>query len=295
MDLVAQVATFPKPGETTFGTRFQTLPGGKGANQAMAAGRFAKPTDADSQSPVSLIGLTGDDDFGLTLRGHLAPWVDTLYVGIDPDHRTGVAIILVDDSGQNQITVIPGANGALSNGFVHASLQELKPTVVLASLEIPVDAVTIAAHAVPESATFILNPAHARELPSALMERVDIITPNETEAEILTGIPVTDQSSQSACAKALRQLGAHTAIITLGAAGVFVQTADEEFTVAAPIVDVIDTTGAGDCFNGVLAAALAEGMSLPESIRVAVRAASLSVQKNGALASMPARHELISD
>lgn len=295
MDLVGHVVGFPRPGETVFGADFQTLPGGKGANQAVAAGRFALPTASDAIRAVSLVGMVGDDDFGLALRESLEPWVDTLHLGIDPDRRTGVAIILVDSNGQNQITVVPGANGALANGFVHASLQELQPTVVLASLEVPVDAVTIAAHAIPESATFILNPAPARELPSALLERVDIITPNETEAEILTAIRITDSASQRACAAKLRSLGPQTVIITLGAAGVFVQTNTEEYTIAAPNVEAIDTTGAGDCFNGVLGAALAEGFSLRAATEVAVRAASLSVKKNGALASMPTRQDVIVD
>jgi len=310
MDLVAHVAEFPRPGETTLGTNFMTSPGGKGANQAMAAGRFAgKPelpaavTDDDLSSEesealrpspaVNFVGQVGNDDFGLTLRGGLAPWVDTLHVGVDPDTRTGVAIILVDAAGQNQITVVPGANGSLSNGFVHASLQEIKPTVVLASLEIPLDAVMIAALAIPNEATFILNPAPARPLPAALLERVDIITPNETEAELLTGIRVSDAAARSACGAALRGLGAVIAIITLGAAGVFVQTKDEEFLVSAPIVEAVDTTGAGDCFNGIMAAALAEGFPLREAVELGVRGASLSVQRNGAQASMPARHEVL--
>ena len=289
------------------GFNFHTSPGGKGANQAMAAGRFAerpdpaaKPGLASDQEPftgpessVKFVGQVGNDDFGLSLRGGLARWVDTLHVGIDAENRTGVAMILVDESGQNQITVIPGANGSLSNGFVHASLQEIQPDVVLASLEIPLDAVMIAALAIPESATFILNPAPARPLTAALLERVDIITPNETEAEIITGIRVTDAASCSACAAALRRLGAGTAIITLGAAGAFVQTDEEEFTVVAPSVRAVDTTGAGDCFNGILAAALSEGLSLRKSVELGVRGASLSVLRNGAQASMPTRREVM--
>ncbi len=311
MDLVAHVVEFPRPGETTPGTDFQTLPGGKGANQALAAGKFAAADEVPvvvagdvlsmeertilaPESTVKFVGQVGNDEFGLTLRGNLAPWVDTLYVATDRENRTGVALILVDHRGQNQITVVPGANGSLSNGFVHASLQEIQPSVVLASLEIPVDAVLIAALAVPEEATFILNPAPAQHLPTALLERVDIITPNETEAGELTGIiPVAGTPSLAACSAALRALGPSIAIITLGAAGAWVDAGETQYHVAADVVTAVDTTGAGDCFNGILAAALAEGFVLAEAVRLAVKGAGIAVTRNGAQAAMPARHEVL--
>jgi len=295
IDLVAHVVEFPHPGQTTLGTDFQTFLGGKGANQAVAAGRFAdhgsENTDA---SRVYFVGQVGHDDFGLQLRAGLSTAADTIYLATDESVATGVALILIDSSAQNVITVVPGANGTLSNGHVHASLSEIQPNVVLASLEISLDAVTIAALAVPEEAVFIVNPAPAQPLPAALMERVDIITPNETEAAQLTGVePVLGTSSLAACSAALRALGPAIAIITLGEAGAWVDTGETQYHVAADRVTAVDTTGAGDCFNGVFAAALAEGFVLAEAVRLAIKGAGIAVTRNGAQASMPARHEIL--
>jgi ribokinase len=295
IDLVAHVGEFPRPGQTTLGTNFQTFLGGKGANQAVAAGRFAdhgsENTDA---SRVYFVGQVGHDDFGLQLRTGLSAVADTIYLATDESVATGVALILIDSSAQNVITVVPGANGTLSNGHVHASLSEIQPNVVLASLEISLDAVTIAALAVPKEAVFILNPAPAQPLPSALLERVDIITPNETEAAQLTGVePVLGTPSLAACSAALRALGPAIAIITLGEAGAWVDTGETQYHVAADRVTAVDTTGAGDCFNGVFAAALAEGFGLAEAVRLAIKGAGIAVTRNGAQASMPARHEIL--
>ena len=295
MDLVAHVTEFPHPGETIMGSNFQTFLGGKGANQAVAAGRFAdQGNDVAEATRVFFVGQVGHDDFGLQLRGGLSTVADTIYLATDESIATGVALILIDNSAQNVITVVPGANGTLSNGHVHASLGEIQPDVVLASLEICLDAVTIAALAVPEEATFILNPAPAQALPAALMERVDIITPNESEAALLTGIqPVQGTPSLLACSTALRALGPSTTIITLGDNGAWVDTGETQFHVAANKVTATDTTGAGDCFNGILAAALAEGFHLSEAVRLAVKGAGIAVTRSGAQASMPARREVL--
>jgi ribokinase len=276
MDLVVRIPTLPRPGETVAGGVFVRTLGGKGANQAAAAAKLG--------ARVWLVGLTGDDDFGREARGDLeAHGVDISTLGRSPE-PTGVAAIMVDDSGENVIAVASGANHDLSGDLVAERLMEV-PTndaVLLASLEVPDDAIEAAAAvAVERGWTFVLNPAPARSLGSALVARCDVLTPNERESRALGSV------------EALLAGGAGAVVVTRGANGADLFRAGEQVLHwdAVPI-GVVDATGAGDAFNGALAWGLSEGRDLDESVPLAVAAGSLACRALGARAGLADREEL---
>jgi ribokinase len=287
MDLVARSPRIPQPGETIIGSDFHTVPGGKGANQAVAAARLG--------GQVSIIGRVGQDAFARAMLDNLAAaGVDFTFVIQDPVAATGVALITVDDAGQNTIVVAPGANMCLSPFDVEAAEAAIAAaSVLLLQLEIPLDVVTRAAEvAHAHGVKVILNPAPAQPLPASLLALVDIIIPNEIETALLTGLPVGSQAEVEIAAAALRQAGAGTVILTLGARGALLASQTETTLFPAFKVTPIDTTAAGDAFVGGLAVALAENKPLTEAMQWGCAAGALAATKLGAQSSLPVRLEL---
>lgn len=286
-DMVIKTERIPRPGETILGGTFFMNPGGKGANQAVAAARLG--------GKVCFVAKTGTDVFG-NQAGQLFrnEGIDTGFLITDPDHPSGVALILVDQQGENSIAVASGANAALSADDVQQAEAAINASsLVLMQLEVPLETVAYAAAlAKNKGIPVVLNPAPACVLPETLLANVSILTPNETEAEILTGIAVTDAQSARQAARVLHGKGVPVVIITLGAKGALISTAQEVVMAAAPKVTAIDTTAAGDVFNGALAVALSEGSALQEAVAFACKAAAISVTRLGAQASAPYRAEL---
>jgi ribokinase len=289
VDLVVRVGHLPRPTETVSGGTFARYGGGKGANQAVAAARFG--------APVTFIGAVGDDEFGRQgLAELMAEGVGVAHCLVIAQLATGVALIVVDDAGENQIAVASGANAALDGLAVEEELGELDPAerarlatgVVLANLEVADDAIVAAGlFARQNGMRFVLNPAPARPLPAALLELGPILLPNAGEAATLSG----EREPEAAAALLAAQTSAPV-LVTLGAAGALVWDRGTVTRLPAPIVQVADTTGAGDALAGVLAAALADGSGLLDAARLAVQAASMSVIAPGARAGMPSRAEL---
>lgn len=283
-DLVVRAPRFPAPGETISGGDLATIPGGKGANQAVAAARQGVR--------VSMLGRVGKDNFGDFLLANLqANQVDTTLVQRD-DAATGTAIIVVDANGQNSIVLSPGANGQVRPADVDpASLP--RPKLVLLQLEIPLESVIHAA-AVGRGlgARVLLNPAPARPLPDELIAQTDFLIPNETELSLLTGQPVTDIASAESAARTLLAKGVQTVIVTLGANGALVVTPEKTTHVPPFHVDVVDTTAAGDAFIGGFSAALLRGLALEEAVRHGNACGALAATQFGAQPSLPTAEEV---
>ena len=283
-DMIVQVPRIPRPGETILGGQFQTAPGGKGANQAVAAARAG--------ADVSLLACVGDDGFGReALAGFATDGIDCEHVIIDSTAPSGVAQIFVAADGENSIGVAPGANACLTPEHIERAASAIETAnAILLQLEVPLETVMRAAEiGSAADCRVILNPAPAQELPMELYPLLGIISPNETEAQLLTGIAVKDESSAAGAAASLRDRGVDTVLITLGAAGCFLSTEAFGKIVPAYAVDVVDTTAAGDVFNGNLAAALCRDLQLEDAVVYAQAAAALSVQCLGAQPSAPTR------
>lgn len=288
MDLVVRAPHIPVPGETILGSDFVTVPGGKGANQAVAAARLG--------ASVQMVGAVGADAFGLQLRQSLADYgVDTTYVR-QSDAASGVALITVDDKGENSIVVASGANMRLPADILDSLDQALQHAkILLLQLEIPLDLVLTAAHlAKKRGVMVILDPAPAptQPLPDALLKAIDVITPNESETAALTGISPVDATSTAHAATQLHRLGAHYVIIKRGGHGVYWSDGNKSLTIPALTVPVVDTVAAGDSFNGSLATALAEQQIWAEALRFAAVSAAISVTRRGAQQSMATRAEV---
>ncbi len=286
-DMVVKSAHLPLPGETVLGGQFFSFAGGKGANQAVAAARLG--------GEVTFLAKVGNDALGkAAVEGFKKEGIDVSHIITDPESHSGVALIMVEGSGENCISVASGANGNFTAlDIENASELVENASFVLVQLEIPLEAVTALvdkayAHGLP----VILNPAPARPLSDELISKLFIITPNETEAELLTGVKVTDEKSAAKAAGILREKGAKFAIITLGAKGAFLLSDQEEILIPSTPVNAVDTTAAGDTFNGALTVALAEGMEIKAAIRFANQAAAISVTRMGAQNSQPYRSEL---
>lgn len=288
VDLVVRSATLPAPGETVVGGVFRRHHGGKGGNQAVAAARALRGGPAESA--VLLLGVVGDDEFGREALAALsAEGIDVRSVKVAKDVATGVALIVVDDAGENQIAVAPGANARIEPKDVNAALERLEAgSVVLASLEGPLATVRhVAERCRALGATFVLNPAPAVTGAGDLLPFASVVTPNVGELAALAGAGDADP----AAALVRRHTGLGV-IVTRGAEGASLTDATGERSFPAPIVPATDTTGAGDAFSGVLAAALLEGRPIDEAVLRAVAAAGLSVTRAGAREGMPTREEI---
>ncbi|HEX7583269.1 MAG TPA: ribokinase [Prolixibacteraceae bacterium] len=286
-DMVIKTQNFPAPGETILGGRFLMNAGGKGANQAVAAARLG--------GLVTFVGKIGDDIFGKQAVQQLEDeGINVDYVAVDAENPSGVAMITVDQKGENSIVVASGSNGTLSPTDFDKAMTELDESeFVLMQLETPIPTVEhIARNAAQKHKKVILNPAPAAQLSGELLQNLYIITPNETEAELLTGIKVTNEESALKAATVLHEKGVEIVIITMGAAGAFLLLDGNSEIIRAPRVEAIDTTAAGDTFNGALVVALSEGRTIQESIAFANKAASISVTRIGAQSSVPFRKEI---
>jgi ribokinase len=287
IDLTFRTPRLPRPGETIGGSQFHLGFGGKGANQAVMAARLG--------ARVTMVGRVGSDIFGeQVLRNYREQGVDTTHVGTDPQRPTGTAAIVVDDQAQNAIIVVPGANLGLTPDDVRRAADAIRSAdVLLCQLEVPVGT-TREAFRVARTAGVrtILNPAPAVPLADELLQLADLCVPNETEAELLTGVPVPDLSGAGEAARRLLRRGPRTLILTLGAQGaLLVDERSSEHFPAVP-VQAVDSAGAGDVFIGSLAVAWAEGKSLSKAVRRANAVAALSVTRLGTQAAFPSRAEV---
>ncbi len=300
-DMVIKADRLPDPGETVLGGTFLMNPGGKGANQAVAAARLAAlpGSERGETTSITFVANVGNDVFGRqALEQFEREGIRGDFVTTDADAPSGVALIGVDSRGENSIMVASGANARLSEQQVATALASITNpvhTVALLQLESPMPTVVYAIRACSEKGMrVVLNPAPAQPVDPAVLACLYAITPNETEAELLTGVRVTDETTARQAARSLHDAGVPNVVITLGSRGAYVSTDSgaETKLVAAPPVTAVDTTAAGDCFNGALAVALAEGKSLFDAVSFACKAAAISVTRMGAQASMPHRSEV---
>jgi len=284
-DLVVRAPRFPKPGETISGEDLHIIPGGKGANQAVAAAR--------QSASVAMVGRVGNDSFGPELINNLKQNnVDTSHIQIDSQSATGTAIIVVDSNGQNSIVLSPGGNGKVSHADVmNVSFSDHK--LLLLQLEIPIEAVLSATQRAKENGVrVLLNPAPAYSLPDELISLPDFILPNENELSLLTNQLVNDISSAEKAAKTLLKRRAQNVIVTLGANGALIVSSKQVTHVDTYKVDVVDTTAAGDAFIGGFASAVLQNKSLEESVRYGCACGALAATKFGAQPSLPTREEV---
>lgn len=288
MDLVVRVARFPAPGETVSGHTFTAVPGGKGANQAAASARLGVET--------ALVGRVGDDAHGEALLGALREsGVDVTGVTRTPGVPTGTAHIQVTDGGENTIVVVPGANHALEGSDLERLERALEGAAVLMlQLELPLPQVLGAARrAAARGVPVLLDPAPARPLPDELWRLCTLVTPNEHEAGVLTGLSVATDTGVRAAAEALLGLGAREVVVKRGAQGADWTDGETWHHVPAHRVRAVDTVAAGDAFNGALAAALASGLPRPEALAWGAATAAVAVTRPGAQTSLPTRAEML--
>ena len=286
-DMVIKTSKLPAPGETILGGDFFMNQGGKGANQAVAAARLG--------GKVSFITKTGDDVFGQKARKIFEDeQINFDHLIVDPVHPSGVALITVDAKGENCIVVAPGSNSHLNTEDIEIARDQVQRSeIVLMQLEIPIETVVYAAKMASDAGKkVILNPAPATKITDELLFMLYMITPNESEAGMITGIPVTDVSSATEAARMLHERGVKVVIVTLGSKGALLYADGEATMVPAPKVEAIDTTAAGDVFNGAIAVAISERMGLKKGVEFACKAAAISVTRMGAQSSAPYRHEL---
>lgn len=287
VDHIMNIAQFPAPGETVIGKQYQTAFGGKGANQAVACGR--------SGADITFIACVGDDAIGAESLAQLKhDRIHTTAISVIPETTTGVAMIFVNGDGENVIGISAGANAALTpECFSPYQMIVAQSDALLMQLESPLETVIAAAEIAKKNQTkVILNPAPARELPDTLLSLVDVITPNETEAEKLTGISVSDETGAAKAALALHDKGIEQVLITLGSRGVWLSINGEGRCIPGFKVNAVDTIAAGDTFNGAYVTALLEGKPADDAVRFAHAAAAISVTRRGAQPSVPWRKEI---
>lgn len=285
-DMVVKSKKLPLPGETILGGTFFMNAGGKGANQAVAAARLG--------GNVTLVAKVGNDIFGTqTISGLKNEHIITDYVFIDETTPSGTALIMVNEEGENCIVVAPGANGQLLPPDIEQVTNMSDAEIILMQLEIPIETIeAVAKIAKANKQKLIINPAPAQKLTDELLDGLFLITPNETEATLLTGIKVEDEATAAQAAAVFLNKGVQNVIITLGKQGAYFKNADSTLKIAAPVVMAMDTTAAGDTFSGALTVALTEKKDWASAIKFAVEAASISVTRMGAQASVPYRKEM---
>lgn len=286
-DMIIQVEHIPKPGETIIGGVFSIAAGGKGANQAVAAARAG--------GNVTLVARVGEDMFGKqAIDGFVKDDIDVGHVKQDSDTPSGVALIFVDKDGENSIAVASGANANVSPADVQAAKDSIASAdILLMQLETPLETIQEAAQIANENdVRVILNPAPAQPLSDVILQQVSVLTPNESEAEFLTGITVNNETDAEIAANALFDKGIKTVLITLGSKGALVFDSDYRDLVPGFEIEAVDSTAAGDAFNGALAVALSEGKPLKDAVAFANAAGALSVTKLGAQPSAPSRSEI---
>ncbi len=288
MDMVVQTGHIPLPGETVLSSSFFMNPGGKGANQAVAASRLG--------AEVIFISKLGNDVFGKQFSQLFSEEnIDTSFLVSDDILPSGVALITVDQKGENSIVVAPGANANLRVDDIKTALPTIATAgIVLLQLEIPMAVVEyVAGYTVNNNVRTILNPAPAAPLSETLLKHIDILTPNETEAAMIAGLPVGNIEEAKKAAMHICGKGVNTVIVTLGAKGALICEGTRCSIVEARKVQPVDTTAAGDVFNGALAVALSEEKNIQDAVRFACDAAAISVTRLGAQSSIPYRNELI--
>jgi len=286
-DMIVKLPRLPGPGETVIGGKFSMAAGGKGANQAVAAARAG--------GKVTFISRVGNDSFGRqSMAGFTSEGLETAFVEIDARAASGIALILVDQSGENSIGVASGANAEICASDIEKALDAIRSSdIFLTQLEVPLEAVEAAiAGAHRAGVSIILNPAPAQPLRRGILSRVSILTPNEREAEHLTGTSIRDNAGTVQAARLLLQRGVQSVIITLGGRGAYIADQRHGEFIPAFRVQAIDTTAAGDVFSGALAVAFAEKADLREAAVFASAAAALSVSKLGAQPSAPHRTDI---
>jgi ribokinase len=288
MDMVVKTSHIPVPGETVLAGSFFMNPGGKGANQAVTVARLG--------GEVIFISKVGNDVFGKqSAQLFDEEGINTFYILSDDELPSGVALITVDQSGENSIVVAAGANASLHPADLEDALEEIaRAEILLMQLEIPIETVHfVAKYAASRGVRVILNPAPVNHLSPELLHQINVITPNKTEAEKLSGIKVNNMESAKKAAKAICGMGVENVVVTMGAMGAVICQAGKITVVSAQTVDAIDTTAAGDVFNGALAVALSEEKALVDAVRFASIAAAVSVTRMGAQSSIPYRSEVI--
>ncbi len=285
-DMVINSSRLPRPGESVIGDKFMMAGGGKSANQAVAAARMGHK--------VTFVAAVGCDIFGdEAVDRYAKASIDTSYI-VRKQTASGIALIMVDAAAQNSISVALGANNELSEADILPAIEQIgKDDIVLLQLEIPMPTVERAvALAAERGARVVLNPAPAAKLSKDVLSKLYVITPNQTEAETLTGIEVSDEASAKAASEVLRACGVGRVVITMGGDGAFVNDEGECYIAPARRVEAVDTTAAGDVYNGAMCAALAEGKTLKEALRFATCASAISVTRSGAQPSIPSRGEV---
>lgn len=286
-DLVVRAQRMPEAGETVLGDKFVMAAGGKGANQAVAVARLG--------GDVQFIAKLGCDMFGdKAVEGYKAEGLDASTILRDESAPSGVALITVDDNAENCIVVAPGANNKLSCSDVEAMRAYIEGAqYLLMQLEVPMEVVEYAASiAHAAGVKVVLNPAPAAEISAELLSKLELITPNRTEIQLLTGVAVSDLESAERAAKVLLERGVRKVVVTLGSMGALVCDGEQFVHVQARKVEPVDTTAAGDTFNGAMCVALCEGAPLAEAVRFATAASSIAVTRFGAQPSIPSREEV---
>lgn len=287
MDLVVYADKIPRPGETVLGRNFRQIPGGKGANQASSAAKLG--------ADVRMIGCVGTDAFGVQLKDSLSrDGVNVEHVMVKPEVSTGVAVILVENSGDNSITVASGANYSITEDDITSARGVITDSdVILLQLEIPLDIVRAAVTAAKSAGrTVILNPAPAAELDEEILRNTDILTPNETELEFLSGHRTDTLENLKAAGSVMLEKGVKELVITLGSRGALHMNRKAATHYSAYQVNAVDTTAAGDSFNAALAVFLSEGKTMEEAIGFAMKVGAMTVTKEGAQPSLPLLKEV---
>lgn len=286
-DMVVKSEKLPLPGETLLGGTFFMNAGGKGANQAVAAARLG--------GEVTMVTKVGNDIFGKqTIEGLRKENINTDYIFIDEDKPSGIALVMVNEQGENCILVAPGANANLLPEDILLVKNITDAEIILMQLEIPMDTISaVAKSAKLNNQKVVLNPAPARKLDDELLDGLFLITPNEIEASLLIGITVEDEATASLAASLFLNKGVQNVLITLGSKGAYFKNKDRSLMIPAPVVQAMDATAAGDTFCGALTVALTENMDWENAIQFAVQAASISVTRLGAQSSVPYRTEIV--